>query len=326
MTTIFIQADAFFRLESDLNSLDPNLDYVLMHNDGRLTARGQPVTVEEIRPDVAWLNVGLARAGLTQSYIRAVLESGTVTWLQTFNAGLDQPFYQDILHAGIQIAGSSAQAIAIAEYVIANVLAHYQNILVRNAQQLAHQWQRASFRELWHTRWLLVGFGNIGQAVAQRLRAFECDVIGVRRSKQPHPLARVIITLDELGDYLPTIDVVVLACTLTDQTHRLVNRAFFERLKAGATLVNIARGSIIDEQALIEALKNGTVEQAILDVFDIEPLPAGHPFWDMVNVTLTSHTSNSGSNTPLRGDLLFLENLRRYLADEPLLNLTEKRG
>lgn len=320
MTTILIEEEAYQRLEGQLSAIDADLSFILMKPDGHLYLHGQRITVEAAKPDVAWLNVGLMRANLVQPYIQAVLATGTVKWLQTFNAGLDKPFYQDIFDQGIRISASSAQAIAIAEYVIANVLACYQGLFERRRYQQAHQWQKTVFQELWHTNWLLIGFGNIGQEIAQRLRAFECQIVAVRRSGQEHPLADQVITLEQLADHLPQADGVVIACPLTNETRGLVNEAFFQHVKPGATLVNIARGQIVDESALIDALNRGIVAQAILDVFDPEPLPPNNPLWDMENVLLSPHSSNAGKNTPLRGDLLFLENLRRFLSSKPLLN------
>ncbi|MEZ4727103.1 MAG: D-2-hydroxyacid dehydrogenase [Caldilineaceae bacterium] len=320
MTRILIEEDAYFRLESQLRAIDTDLQFILMKSDGQLYLDGAPITIAAAKPEVAWLNVGLVRANLAQRYVQTVLAAGTVKWLQTYNAGLDQPFYQTILDQGIRISASSAQAIAIAEYVIANILACYQDVFARRRYQQAHQWQKTVFKELWHTRWLLIGFGNIGQAVAQRLRAFECEVIAVRRSGQAHALANQVITPEQMAEHLPQVDGVILACPLTDETAGLVDDVFFQQLKPGATLVNIARGKIVDEAALIDALKRGIVGQAILDVFDPEPLSADSPLWELDNVLITPHSSNSGENTPLRGDLLFLENLRRYLAQEPLLN------
>jgi phosphoglycerate dehydrogenase-like enzyme len=295
-----------------------------MKPDGLLYANEQPISLEAAKPDVAWFNVGLMRANLAQHYIQTVLAAGSVKWLQTFNAGLDQAFYQTMFEQGIRISASSAQAIAIAEYVIANVLACFQGVFERRRYQQAHQWQRTVFKELWHTSWLLVGFGNIGQAVAQRIRAFECRVMAVRRSGQPHPLADTVITLDQLNDYLPQADVVVIACPLTNETMGLANQTFFQCLTPGATFVNVARGKLVDQPALIDALDRGILAHAILDVFDPEPLPPGSPLWDMENVLISPHSSNGGNNTPLRGDLLFLENLRRFLANEPLLNEAQK--
>jgi len=320
VTRILIEEHAYARLESQLRAIGADLQFILMKADGLLYFQGEPITSAAAKPDVAWLNVDLARANLIQQYVQTVLATGTVKWLQTFNAGLDQPFYQTMLEQGIRISASSAQAIAIAEYVIANILACYQGVFARKRYQQAHQWQKTVFQELWHTRWLLCGFGNIGQAVAHRLRAFECEVVAVRRSGQAHALADQVITLAQMADYLPQVDGVIIACPLTEETTGLVNAAFFQRLKPGATLVNIARGKIVDQPALIDALNRGVVAQAILDVFDPEPLPSDHPLWGMENVLISPHSSNAGENTPLRGDLLFLENLRRFLANQPLRN------
>lgn len=320
MTRILIEEQAYERLASQLSAISTELEFIVMKPDGLLYFDEKPIRIETAKPDIAWLNVGLVRANLGQHYVQTVLASGTVKWLQTYNAGLDQPFYQEMFDQGIRISASSAQAIAIAEYVIANILACYQDVFARRRYQQAHQWQKMVFKELWRTRWLLVGFGNIGQALAQRLRAFECEVVAVRRSGQAHGLADQVITPEQMAAHLPQVDGVVIACPLTDETTGMVDDAFFQRLQPGAILVNIARGKIVDEAALIEALKQGIVGQAILDVFDPEPLPQHSPLWDLDNVLITPHSSNSGENTPLRGDLLFLENLRRFLAQEPLLN------
>jgi phosphoglycerate dehydrogenase-like enzyme len=322
MSQILIEEQAFLRLENDIRAIDPNLEIVLMRHDGSLSLAGRTVTLKEVKPEIAWLSLDLARAGLVTQYIQSVLEAGTVKWLQTFNAGLDQSFYRELFNQGIRITRSSAQAIAIAEYVIANVMVGYQSVFERKQHQLAHKWQRAPFKELWQTCWVIVGFGHIGQEIAKRVRAFEVKVIGVRRSTREHPLADTMITLDRLFDYLPQADVVVLACPLNEQTKDLANRAFFQRLKPGATFVNIARGKLVDQPALIEALQEGTLAHAVLDVFDPEPLPPDSPLWEVDRVTVTPHSSNAGSGTPRRGDMLFLENLRRFLAGEPLLNET----
>lgn len=320
MATILIEAQAFRRLVTELRAIDAALEFILMQPDGSLTFNGKNISASDGEPEIAWLNVGLAQAQMIQTYVKTVLSAGTIKWLQTFNSGLDHSFYENLFAAGIRISNSNAQAVSIAEYVIANLLAHYQNIWQRKTQQQNHRWQRSVFREIWGTRWLVIGFGNIGQALAQRLRAFECEVIGVRRTARAHPLAAQILTLAQLPDVLPTADVVVIACTLTEKTEGLADKRFFAQMKPEAVLVNVARGKIVDQPALIEALKGGLIQHAILDVFDPEPLPDKSPLWDMANVTVTGHTSNLGHNTALRGDLLFLENLRRYLADEPLLN------
>ncbi|MCP4750113.1 MAG: NAD(P)-binding domain-containing protein, partial [Proteobacteria bacterium] len=193
-------------------------------------------------------------------------------------------------------------------------------IFDRKRHQIDHKWQWTPFRELWKTRWLIVGFGNIGREIAKRVRAFDCEVVGLRRSIEGHPLADTIATLDQLDEHLPQADVVVLACPLDEKTEGLADKAFFQRMKKGAAFVNIARGKIVNQPALIEGLAEGTPGHAILDVFDPEPLPPDSPLWDMDNVIISPHSSNSGSGLVQRGDILFLENLRRFLADQPLLD------
>lgn len=161
MTTILIETQAFLRLEAELRTIDTTLEFILMQPDGSLTFNGKNIFVVDAQPEIAWLNVGLARTQMTQSYVKAVLATGTVKWLQTFNTGLDHAFYQDLFAAGIRISNSNAQAISIAEYVIANVLAHYQNVWQRKTQQQNHHWQRTVFREMWRSRWLLIGVVRI---------------------------------------------------------------------------------------------------------------------------------------------------------------------
>jgi len=121
---------------------------------------------------------------------------------------------------------------------------------------------------------------------------------------------------------LPTIDTVVLACPATEITRGLVDAHFLRALKAGALLINIARGSLIDETALLSGLQAGQPGHAVLDVFKKEPLPDDHPFWHHQNVTLTAHTSNAGGGTRGRGDELFLSNIERFVAGKTPLDIS----
>jgi phosphoglycerate dehydrogenase-like enzyme len=124
---------------------------------------------------------------------------------------------------------------------------------------------------------------------------------------------------------LPEADVVVLACALNDETRGMCDEAFFRAMKPGAVLINIGRGGLVDEDALRSGLDRDQPGHAVLDVFRTEPLPADSWFWDHPKVRVSAHTSNSGDGNAGRGDELFLENLRRYLAKEPLLNEADPR-
>jgi len=318
MTRLLIHENAFNRIENQISDITDSLEMVFLKTDGTLNFNGETIDPGQLNADITWMSVDMMMTNQMEQYVKLVLETESLKWLQTFHAGLDIPFYRKFFDNGIRITKSDAQAVAIAEYVIGNVLAFYQGVFTRQQHQTAHKWQNTFFRELWKTSWLIVGFGNIGQEIAKRLRPFECDIIGVRRSPPDHPLADGIIALSKIADYLPRADVVVLACALNEETMGLADKAFFSKMKPGSIFVNIARGKLMDQSALIEALSGGTPQYAVLDVFDPEPLPVESHLWDMENVIISPHSSNAGAGLVQRGDQLFVNNLRRYLDDKPL--------
>ena len=151
-------------------------------------------------------------------------------------------------------------------------------------------------------------------------KAFDARILAVRNRAAPSDLADETGTRDDLSRLLPEADVVVLACPLNDATRGMADARFFDRMKEGAILVNVARGGLVDDAALLAALDEGRVGTAVLDVFEPEPLPTSSPYWTHPNVRLTAHTSFAGDGVVPRGDELFLANLPRYLAGEPLIN------
>jgi len=161
--------------------------------------------------------------------------------------------------------------------------------------------------------------------LAERIRGFGPTITGVRRTPGPHPLADEMVPLSQAAEAARRADVVVLAAPAGADTDRLVDAAFLAGMKSGSVLVNVGRGTLVDETALLQALDRGTPEFAILDVFDKEPLPADSPFWAHPRIALTGHASSYGEGLQRRNDALFVENLRRYLAGEPLLNLVDPR-
>ncbi len=146
----------------------------------------------------------------------------------------------------------------------------------------------------------------------------------VRRSTAADPLADLVAQQADLPRLLPDADVVVLACPLTDETRGMADAAFFQALKPGSILINIGRGQLVDEDALKAGLDRDQPAHAVLDVFQTEPLPAESWFWTHPKVRVTAHTSNGGLGLMDRGDAQFLENLRRFLAEEPLLNEADR--
>jgi phosphoglycerate dehydrogenase-like enzyme len=320
MPTLLLAKDACSRIKTEIKAICPDMEFVLIDAKGDLSHNGKDVAIEEVKPDIAWMSFDLFKHKVMPEFADFAMRAGSVKWMHTFSAGLDRPLYRDLFNQGIRITKSSAQATAIAEYVISNVMTLFQGAFERKAHQKAHRWKTTPFRELWRTSWLIIGFGNIGQEVAKRLRGFDCEVTAVRRTKEKHPYADAMITLSDLPEHLARADVVVLACALNQETRRLADQKFFQSMKPESTFVNIARGGLVDEAAFIQALNSGVPQYAVLDVFDSEPLPEDSPLWALKNTIITPHCSYAGSGTSYRRDLLFLENLRRFLTDEPLPN------
>ena len=170
------------------------------------------------------------------------------------------------------------------------------------------------------THWVVIGFGAIGAGVGRIARGFGARVTGVRRSQASDAQADAIAALGDLPRLLPDADVVVLTCPLTPQTRNLADAGFLAAMKPGSVLVNIGRGGLVDEDALLAALDRGIPEHAVLDVFQTEPLPPESPFWSHPRVFVTPHNSGVTDGQAARIDAAFVENLGRYVRGEPLLH------
>lgn len=307
------------RVLDRLAALNLPLQVLPLLEDGRCMVGDRPGPLSEAPAEAVWLTSDMG--GRTfEACLKSIAASRTVRWVQTFNAGLDHPGYRAIAARGIRIGASSAQAVAISEYVFAHVLDLYQGLAERRAAQAAGEWKQLPFREIAGTRWLLVGYGNIGREIGRRAGAFGAHVIGVRRSGAPAPHADEVCTMNELRDRLGDADVVVLCCPHSSETDRLVDAGFLAAMKHGAVLVNVARGGVVDDSALLAALDSGRVGTAVLDVFEPEPLPRRSRYWTHPSVHLTGHCSFAGNGTRGRADDLFIANLPRYAKGESLVN------
>ena len=178
-------------------------------------------------------------------------------------------------------------------------------------------WLQEPWREVRGSRWLVIGFGSIGHKLAALARPFGAVVVGARRSVADAAdleAADAMVTMEALADELPLADVVVLTCPLTDETRGLVDAKFLASVRDDAVLVNVARGSVIDADALLAWLDGDRPATAVLDVFDIEPLPADSPLWNHPKVVMTTHIGGAGSGMPSRNDDLFVSQLDSFLA------------
>jgi phosphoglycerate dehydrogenase-like enzyme len=319
-TRLLIFEPSFRRIETALAAHAPALAPLIVDESGAVTLAGAPLSAEDARPDIVWASGDLYLSGATRGFFTAMLKSPNLRWVQSAAAGYDHPMFADIVRKGARLTTSHGQAVGMADYVLAGVLDHFQRGPERRAAQADRAWTRLPFRETLGTNWLIVGFGSIGQAVAGRARAFGARIVGVRRDPSPHPLADQIIPLTDLGTAAPDMDVVVLCLPAARATRHIIDADFFASMKAGSVLVNVGRGSLVDEEALASALDRGTPAHAVLDVFETEPLPADSVLWSHPRASLTAHASGESGSQHLRNQVLFLDNLGRYLAGEPLLN------
>ena len=246
-------------------------------------------------------------------------------WIQAIGAGTGYLFTNDLPEGVVITSAAGIGAPTIAEWVLGRLLSVWKRFDRVAELQRAHSWDqaRARGRSFGGSTLVIVGLGAIGQAVAQRAAAFGVRVLAVRRTPAPSPLAERVVGPGELHAVLAEADAVVVCAPATADTEALFDAAAFAALKPGAVLVNVARGTLVDEDALIAALRSGQVATAVLDVTRTEPLPADSPLWDEPGVVLSPHTSPSMDHYV--GDLVGLvaDNLGRWLRDEPLRNVVD---
>ena len=308
------------RVGSRIRPLAANAEIVTPVAADAYERDGRPIAVEDVDPEVVWLSLDSYASGTLGQLFGRLMKTQAPRWTQIMAAGIDNPMFRAIMEKGVRISKSSAQATPIAEYVVAHALSLQVPIDAQAELQANHEWKQTPYRELGRTCWLLVGFGNIGHEIARRIKPFGVELSVVRRHPAPDELADRVVGMGDIPVLLPQADVVVLACALNEDTRHMCDEAFFQAMKPGAVLINIGRGGLIDEDALKAGLDRDQPAHAVLDVFATEPLPADSWFWDHPKVRVSAHTSNSGDGNLRRGDDLFLENLRRYLAREPLLH------
>ncbi len=321
---ILLSQTAHARIAHRLAALGPDLDVVTMDTGGVFRRGDAVIDGAEVDAEVFWVSLDQFRSGQLPAFFGRILQGTKGKWAQLFSAGIDNPAFKMVMGKGIRLSKSSAQAPAIAEYVMCHALSLLSPIAEYRRAQDAHDWKTVSYREIASTRWLMLGFGAIGKEIARRLQPFGAPLTVVRRHAAPEPLAAQVRPTADLLGLLPEADVVVLASALNDATRGIAGADFFAAMKPGGILINIGRGGLVDEAALKAGLDRDRPAHAVLDVFETEPLPAESWFWDHPKVRVTGHCAGAGDGVPGRGDALFLENLRRYRAGEALLNEASK--
>jgi glyoxylate/hydroxypyruvate reductase len=251
-------------------------------------------------------------------------------WIQATSAGVGQVARRAGLAGRRNIVVTTASGVharPMAEFVVMALLMFGKDVLRYQADQRAHHWRRHAGEEAAGKVVAVIGAGRIGREAARLLRCLDVHVIGVVRTLSGREPADVeadeIATLAELDAILPRLDAVVLATPHTPETEGLLDARRLALLPPRAIVVNIARGEVVDEPALADALAAGRLRGAALDVFRTEPLPAASPFWDLPNVLVSPHSASTVPEENARIVALFCENLRAYLAGRPLRNVLD---
>jgi phosphoglycerate dehydrogenase-like enzyme len=299
----------------------PPHDVVLMGPCGTLSSPTLDLANETVRLDAAWIDSRVWLSDASDRFWNIMEKAQDLQWVQSAGSGLDSPRLRGLMERGIAISRTDVQSVGIAEFVLCRVLALFQREPERHASQKAHRWEPLSFREISATRWLIIGFGAIGRDVAIRAQGFGADIVGMRRDQSPDPFADRIAHPGTLHAELADADVVILSVPLSPATENMFDEAAFAAMKPGAVLVNVGRGGLIDETALLAALDSGRLQHAILDVARQEPLPLASPLWTHPGIWMTGHGSAYGDGLPARAERFALANIRRFLEGQIPLNL-----
>lgn len=261
---------------------------------------------------------------------RTVAANPRLRWVHTIPAGGGQQvraahLSQADLDRVVFTTSAGVHALPLAEFAVFGVLAGAKRLPWLQGKQRAHEWgPREPLGLLGESTVLVVGLGHIGRMTASMLTGLGCRVVGVHRREVDAEVER-IVPVAEFAAAASEADAIVLALPGTDETRGMLSAEVLARVKNGATVVNVGRGTTVDEPALIEALQDGRVGLAVLDVVASEPLAADSPLWDLPNVVLAPHTAAISPHEPRLIAELFAENARRFLAGEPLQNVVNTR-
>ena len=263
------------------------------------------------------------------------VEGKNLRWVHSAAAGVGSALHDEMRSSDVILTNSAGiHAVPIAEYAVAGILHFLRGLDVALDQQRQSKWDKAFFvaadaplREMDSVRALIVGTGGLGGETAKRLTALGARCTGVRRRVElgPPPGFERVVSLAEFDDELPDHDVVVLAAPFTTETAGLMTAKRLDLLPPNAIIVNVARGALIDDEALVDRLQRGRLRGAVLDVFREEPLAATSPLWHLRQILLTPHISpvSPGRFWPRQLDL-FLANWKRYIRGEQLSNVVDK--
>ncbi len=252
-----------------------------------------------------------------------------VQWIHSRAAGLDGQLFSELIESPVPMTnGTGVFSQSLGEFALASILYFAKDLrrMVRN--QMAGTWEQFDITEIAGQTVGIIGYGDIGRAVASRARAMGMQVLAVKRKGAPlynvDPMVTQIYGPDRRLEMISRCDYIVVAAPLTPETRGMVGVAEFEAMKPEAVIINLGRGPVIDEAAMVDALTKGQIKGAALDVFDKEPLPDGHPFYKLENVLLSPHCADHTPDWLDQAMRFFVEQFDRYRTGVPLKNIVNK--
>jgi phosphoglycerate dehydrogenase-like enzyme len=264
------------------------------------------------------------------SLIREVfLISPRVRWIHSRSAGLERTLFPELIASDVVMTnGSGVFSPSLGEFALAAILYFAKDFrrMIRN--QMAGVWEPFDVLPIAGKTVGILGYGDIGRAVAARVRPLGMDVVAIKRHVSTHtssdPLVNEIYAPEERIAVLARCDYIVVAAPLNAETRGLIGAAEFAAMKRNAVIINVGRGPVIEESAMIKALSENTIKGAALDVFDEEPLPKGHPFYEMENVLLCPHCADHTPDWLDNAMRFFIDQFNRFRKGEGLLNVVDK--
>jgi phosphoglycerate dehydrogenase-like enzyme len=261
------------------------------------------------------------------------LAARRLKWIQTMGAGVERFLFPEVVRSNVVITNASGvHPIPISEHVIAMMLSFCRKLHLFFRYQMERKWERyrgsaeRQIEELSGKTVGIVGLGRIGDEIAKKTKSLGMRVIATRRNPTAPTPSYVdkLVHPENLKELLTESDFVVLTIPLTKETEGMIGEAQLRSMKRTSYLINVGRGKIVQEDKLIQALKEGWIAGAGLDVFEREPLPQDSELWDMKNVIITPHVAGSTPHYLERSTDIFCENLKRFIRNEPLINVVDK--
>lgn len=327
MVSILVSPDVATRYRAELKRILEGHPHRLVHLDATPGPDGDyGIDAAFLSRDITGRSTKFRISETMQRFFDMLAASRGLRWVQTHSAGTDRPVWKPIKARGITMTtGAGALAGTVAVSAVGGLIALARRFPAHMDAQRRHAWEplledRAP-PDLQGTHALVVGLGPIGGEIARLLRAIGLRVTGARPEARPHEHCDTVVAYRDIRASLPSVDWLVLACPLSDMTRGLVDRAALAALRRGAHIVNVARGEVVAEKEMIEALRSGHLAGAWLDVFELEPLDPGSPLWDLPRVMISPHSSGHAQGNYGRVAEIFLDNLGRFVAGRELRNV-----